>query len=86
MLLFDLDRKPMIYRNLKLPYKLPPINKPIAVTELPLPGFLEQTLAIALHKAMSSVGLLRPKLPFITIKQSVLIYIGLHLKGNNQFN
>ncbi|KAK4474709.1 hypothetical protein MN116_001836, partial [Schistosoma mekongi] len=82
--LLDFLRKPVLYGDLKLPHKLPPILNPITVKTLPLPGFLEQTLAVALRWALSSVGQERPKFPFITIKRSALIYMGLHLKAHNQ--
>lgn len=78
---FYLYRKPILFANLQLPHKLPPVANPITVKSLPLPGFLEQTLSVALLRALSSISQERPKFPFITIKRSALIYMGLHLKG-----
>ncbi|VDQ01503.1 unnamed protein product [Trichobilharzia regenti] len=76
-------RKPVLFYDLKLPHKLPPIANPITLKSLPLPGFLEQTLGIALCRALSAVGQDRPKFPFIKIKRSALIYMGLHLKAKS---
>ncbi|KAF7262712.1 hypothetical protein EG68_00023 [Paragonimus skrjabini miyazakii] len=76
-------RKPTTYQNLVLPHKLPPIPAPVVVNALPLPGFLEQTVATALQRALSALGQDRPKFPFLKIKRSALIYMGLHLKGYN---
>ncbi|KAF8561155.1 hypothetical protein P879_07045, partial [Paragonimus westermani] len=76
-------RKPATYQNLVLPHKLPPIPAPVVVNALPLPGFLEQTVATALQRALSALGQDRPKFPFLKIKRSALIYMGLHLKSYN---
>ncbi|CAH8679846.1 unnamed protein product [Schistosoma rodhaini] len=81
--LLNFLRKPILFTNLQLPHKLPPVVDPITVKSLPLPGFLEQTLAVALRRALSAIGQERPKFPFITIKRSALIYMGLHLKAYN---
>ncbi|CAI2736114.1 unnamed protein product [Schistosoma spindalis] len=81
--LLNFLRKPVLFANLQLPHKLPPVANPITVKSLPLPGFLEQTLAVALRRALSSMSQERPKFPFITIKRSALIYMGLHLKAYN---
>ncbi|OON15103.1 hypothetical protein X801_09097, partial [Opisthorchis viverrini] len=76
-------RKPTSYENLILPHKLPPMPSPIDVRSLPLPGFLEQTVAVALQRALSAAGQHRPKFPFLGIKRSALIYLGLHMKAYN---
>ncbi|TGZ75841.1 hypothetical protein CRM22_000159 [Opisthorchis felineus] len=76
-------RKPTSYENLTLPHKLPPMPSPIEVHSLPLPGFLEQTVAFALQRALSAAGQHRPKFPFLGIKRSALIYLGLHMKAYN---
>ncbi|CAH8663777.1 unnamed protein product [Schistosoma bovis] len=81
--LLNFLRKPILFANLQLPHKLPPVANPITVKSLPLPGFLEQTLSVALLRALSSISQERPKFPFITIKRSALIYMGLHLKAYN---
>ena len=46
-------------------------------------GFMEQTCADAVSEALTEAGLLRPKYPFLTPQQSVLIYIALSLKSTN---
>lgn len=74
-------RTPETYANLKLPHKLPPKKEPLSVTGLPMLGYMEQTVALAVTKAMTRCGCFKPKYPFLTTTQSALIYIAYHLKG-----
>ncbi|KFZ69554.1 Adenylate kinase 9, partial [Podiceps cristatus] len=73
-------RLPEKYRNLKLPRKLPPIKEPILLTALPLAGYLEQAIATSLIKALNEVGSLKPKFPFLSVKETALLFIACHLK------
>ncbi|XP_066463784.1 adenylate kinase 9 isoform X2 [Eleutherodactylus coqui] len=79
-------RLPEKYWNHKLPSKLPPKMEPIMLTSLPLTGYLEQGGATALIKALNDVGCLKPKYPFLSVKQSALLYIAYHLKAYNPRN
>lgn len=72
---------PEKYVHLKLPSKLPPMKVTIPVRELPLPGYLEQTVAYALRTALATCAAFRPKYPFISPERSALIYTALQLKG-----
>lgn len=76
-------RSPMKYWDQKLPHKLPPPKEPIHLTSLPLPGYLEQGTATSLIKALNAAGNLKPKLPFLSVRRSVLLYIAFHLKAFN---
>ncbi|XP_029398437.1 adenylate kinase 9 [Mus pahari] len=76
-------RSPTQYWNQKLPRKLPPLKESIHLTSLPLPGYLEQGTATSLIKAMNAAGNLKPKLPFLSVRRSVLLYIAFHLKAFN---
>ncbi|XP_052020495.1 adenylate kinase 9 [Apodemus sylvaticus] len=76
-------RLPTKYWDQKLPRKLPPLKESINLTSLPLPGYLEQGTATSLIKAMNAAGNLKPKLPFLSVRRSVLLYIGFHLKAFN---
>ncbi len=69
------------YCNLTLPQKLPPITTAMPARELPLPGYLEQTVAYALRTALAMTAEFRPKHPFVTPERSALIYTALQLKG-----
>ena len=44
-------------------------------------GYMEQSVATALTKAMTAVGCFKPKYPFVDAKRSALLYIAYHLKG-----
>ncbi|VEL16368.1 unnamed protein product [Protopolystoma xenopodis] len=74
-------RKPKTYTGLTLPHKLPPLANPVDVRVLPLPGYLEQTVATILSSALAGVGQLKPKFPFVEPEKSALAYLALYLKG-----
>lgn len=76
-------KTPWKFTNLKLPKKLPPRHAPIPVTNLPLIGFLEQTLANAVTDAMTAVGKVKPKYPFKNLTVSSCEYIAIYLKAHN---
>ena len=44
-------------------------------------GYMEQTVAHAITKALTAVGTVKPKYPFITATKSALVYVAYHLKG-----
>ena len=76
-----LPRRPSHYEVTVLPTKLPPRKQPVPITSLPMLGYLEQTAATAIINALSSVGSLKPKFPFLDSMKSALIYVACHLKG-----
>ncbi|XP_065690633.2 adenylate kinase 9 isoform X2 [Patagioenas fasciata] len=76
-------RLPEKYWNLKLPHKLPPIKEPVVLTALPLCGYLEQGVATSLIKALNEVGCLKPKFPFLSVKETALLFVACHLKAHN---
>ncbi|XP_078460274.1 adenylate kinase 9 [Lampetra planeri] len=74
---------PEKYSDIKLPKKLPPKRVPISLTSLPMLGYLEQGLSTALVKALSAVGCLKPKYPFLSLHRSALLLVAFHLKTLN---
>ena len=74
-------RLPEKYSCLKLPNKLPPKRDPLPVSGLPMLGYMEQTLELAIRKAATAVGCLKPKFPFLSAKHSAMLYMAYHLKG-----
>jgi adenylate/nucleoside-diphosphate kinase len=74
-------RSPHLYSNLKLPHKLPPKRDPLVVSSLPMLGYMEQTVAHAITKALTAVGTVKPKHPFVNSTKSALIYVAYYLKG-----
>lgn len=75
--------RPWLYADLKLPNKLPPMKVAISLDELPLPGYLEQTVAYVLRNALAMCSKFRPKYPFLTPERSALVYMALQLKGES---
>jgi len=74
---------PARYHNVVLPKKVPPPVKPMVVNELPLLGYLEQTVALTVTKSLTATGLKKPKYPFLTTDESAMIHMALHLKSIN---
>ena len=74
-------RKPELYSTLVLPHKLPPLKESANVLNLPMLGYLEQTVAEILVKALHGVGTFKPKFPFISSTRSALLYVAYYLKG-----
>ena len=68
---------------MKLPHKLPPKQVSIPVTNLPMLGYMEQTVAHSIQKALTAVGNFKPKFPFLSASKSALVYVACHLKGQS---
>lgn len=78
---FNYFRYPNKYHGLTLPKKLPPRLDPVNVTNLPILGYLEQSLAEITVKSLTAVGSFKPKHPFLDAHQSAHIYMAYFLKG-----
>jgi adenylate/nucleoside-diphosphate kinase len=76
---------PWNFVDLKLPAKLPPKMAPLNINHLPMVGYLEQTVSSSLTKALTSVGVFKPKHPYKDLRRSACEYVGLYLKGTCQF-
>ncbi|CAH3032698.1 unnamed protein product [Porites lobata] len=62
---------PEKYYSRTLPHKLPPRKEPMLVSRLPMLGYMEQSVATALTKALTAVGCFKPKYPFVEVSSSL---------------
>ncbi|XP_054617797.1 adenylate kinase 9 [Dunckerocampus dactyliophorus] len=76
-------RAPEHYWDLQLPTKVPPLCEPIPLTLLPTLGYMEQGVSVAVIKAMTAVGCLKPKFPFYSMERSALHYVAFYMKAFN---
>ena len=74
-------RSPSKYDISNLPVKLPPPTQILSLDGFPILGYMEQSVARCIINALSQVGQVKPKYPFLSPTQSSLLYIALHLKG-----
>lgn len=71
----------MKYCDVKIhfPYNIKDIN----VTDLPIVGYLEQTMAKRVIEAVNEVAVFRPKIPGLSVAASAAIHMGVILKIRN---
>ncbi|KAJ3018567.1 UNVERIFIED_CONTAM: adenylate kinase [Siphonaria sp. JEL0065] len=79
-------KTPWDYVNLELPKKLPPKLVNINIGQLPLIGYLTQSVARELTDALTEVGKVRPKHPYKSLTKSAADYLALYLKAHNPKN
>ncbi|KAL2741952.1 adenylate kinase 9-like [Vespula maculifrons] len=71
----------MKYCDVKIHF---PLNMPdIKITDLPIVGYLEQTVAKRVIEAVNEVAVFRPKIPGLSSAASAAIYMGVFLKIRN---
>merc|ERR1712070_82014 len=76
--------RPWAYSDLMLPTKMPAGRAVVNLTELPARGYCEQTLARAITATLNSLCEARPKFPGLSVEDSILKYIALHMRCNNK--
>ena len=77
---------PVMFFDVTLPAKLPPLNVNLPLYRLPMLGYLEQTVSITLQKSLTALGEFKPKFPFVSPSVSAQIFLALHLKAFNPRN
>jgi len=77
-------QKPWAYSDLVLPAKMPAGRAVVPLVDLPARGYCEQTLARAVTAALNELCEARPKFPGLTVQDSVLKYLALHMRCNNK--
>jgi len=76
--------KPWLYSDLILPAKMPAARANVPLDALPARGYCEQTLARSVTAALNALCEERPKYPGLTVEDSVLKYLALHMRANNK--
>uniref|UniRef100_A0AAV2K976 Nucleoside-diphosphate kinase n=1 Tax=Knipowitschia caucasica TaxID=637954 RepID=A0AAV2K976_KNICA len=76
-------RCPETYWDQKLPNKTFPLCETLPISSLPNIGYLEQGVSVSVIKAVSAVGCLKPKYPFLTVQKSAILYVAYYLKAFN---
>lgn len=77
-------KTPWKYIDQTLPKKLPPVKTNIPVKDLPMIGYLEQTLSRKINESLCELGKFKPKYPFKSLQESACLFIGMYLKGISQ--
>jgi adenylate kinase family enzyme len=76
-------RQPWKYVDVVLPKRIPPRVEPVPLSGLPQLGYLEQVCASLLSEALVELGKLKPKYPFLGVRESALRFLGLYMKAHN---
>jgi len=76
--------KPWVYSDLVLPAKMPASRSTVPLDALPARGYCEQTLARSVTAALNALCEQRPKYPGLSVEDSVLKFLSLHLRSNNK--
>jgi adenylate/nucleoside-diphosphate kinase len=87
--LSQMMRTPWRFASEQLSKKLPPPSwsaDPAYINKLPMLGYLEQTVVDVLTAGLTELGVVKPKYPFLSNKESALKYLALYLKAQNPRN
>lgn len=76
-------KTPWKYVDQVLPNELPPIRVAVPLKNLPIVGYLEETLSVRINAALAELGKFKPKYPYKSLDDSARIFLALWLKGNN---
>jgi len=76
--------RPWVYSDQVLPAKMPAVRALVQLDRVPARGYCEQTLARAVTAALNGLCEHRPKYPGLSVEDSVLKYLALHLRSNNK--
>lgn len=76
-------RTPSKYSDLTLPLNLPQKRVKVVISDLPVIGYIEQSVGQSISDALLALGSFRPKHPFKSPTKSANEYCGLFLKTNN---
>lgn len=79
-------KTPHVFAAVPLPAKVPAKIVPVPLASLPMLGYMEKTCSMVITKALTDVGLVRPKYPYLTAEQSALLHMAMALKAFNPKN
>jgi hypothetical protein len=79
-------KTPWKYAGVVLPRELPPVKVYIPLKNLPIVGYLEETLSCKINEGLQELSKFKPKYPYKTLDDSARLFLGLYLKGRKFFN
>jgi len=75
--------RPWRYADLPLPAKLPPTAVELIIANLPMRGYIEQSMGDLLTAALTTLSELRPIYPTLDRRDSALKFISLYIRAHN---
>lgn len=78
-------KTPWKFVDQTLPKELPPIKVHVPLKNLPIVGYLEETLSDKITEGLQELSKFKPKYPFKTLSHSAELFFALYLKSMQNY-